>query len=39
MGKLSDLYPAEKQDINVSNDAITEALTRGRARIREIQNG
>lgn len=34
IGKISDLYPAERQEVNVNNDALTEALRKGRDRSR-----
>ena len=34
IGKISDLYPAERQEVNVNNDALTEALRKGRERSR-----
>jgi phage terminase small subunit len=35
MGKLGDLYPAERSEVKVDNDALTEALNAGRARARK----
>ena len=38
IGKVLDLYPAEKKDINLTNDETTKALMKGRERLAKMRD-